>query len=107
MKWAIVYSDKTRYDGFGAPNPSIRRYGVQVVGQEDDRVGYEIVRSSDGIWIWKDDRWFGSDQFGFWDYLFHHDGSLIVLFGRWCLDSEWDKMFSEELKIKSAWKKYE
>ena len=107
MSWTVRYADGSRFDHDGLPPPDMIRCGVQVVVQDDERVGREILRSSDGFWYWKGGRWYETDTMGMWDYLFHHDGPLFLLFGRWIPDAEYEAIVGEEVAAKSAWKKHE
>ena len=86
MKWKIYEDagsriDSTMYDPFDIPRPY--RRGVQVIAQEDPRVGWATQSGSD-YYVWDDRglgyRWWGVDKFGLYDYLLG-PGEKCVLFG--------------------------
>lgn len=80
MKWKIYYNDGTTYcDQDGSPFDAPGR-GVQIVAIEDNRVGRILLGKEDNYW-WLNDRWYGGDLFGLYDYL-QDSGPKKVIFGR-------------------------
>ena len=87
MKWRIFYSDST-YEGDIENTPT---RDVQVILQEDTRVGWAMVHQKD-YYIWEYDQWLGTDEFGLWDYL-ARDGMKKVLFGRTLTHEEFQVVY--------------
>ena len=83
-KWRIYYGDGSAYSGSTEKEainaPTIN---VQVIWIENPKrsQGGGIVTGRD-MYLYKSDRWFGCDEAGFYDYLFHYPGPKAVLFGR-------------------------
>ena len=113
MKWAIFYDWReepfTSDDGEPWEAP---RYGVQEVFMEDEHLGARVETSRVGYWLWRHGEWSGcDDHMGFWDYMFHYQGTPICLFGRTLQDLEWEKRVADRSRktgnLKSAWRRRE
>lgn len=84
MRWRIYYGDGSAYagqtleDAIHAP-----RLDVQVIWIENPKrsQGGGIVKGRD-FYVYKSDRWWGCDTAGYWDYVFHYEPPLAVIFGR-------------------------
>lgn len=108
MVWNILYDDGSWFkssDGFYWQAP---RTGVQAILQDDPNVGVELVYSPDGYWFWKDNRWWGTDREGMYDYLrTNMNPELCVVQGRWVSHERWREIQSMVRDRKTAWKPYE
>lgn len=87
MRWKIFYSDST----YVGPVKDAPTRDVQIILQEDDRVGWATVHQKD-YYIWEYDRWIGTDEFGFWDYM-ARPGMKKVLFGRTLTNEEFQEVY--------------
>lgn len=64
--------------------------GVIVIAIEDAKSnkGFRLTLSKDAYY-YKDDRWWGCDDMGMYDYLMTHVGPKAVLFGRTIRDDDY------------------
>lgn len=113
MEWLIQYADGSTFSSDdGAPHEA-PRHGVMQTFYMDDATGVSVEGSLIGHWVWKSNRWFGcDDHMGFWDYMFHHPGPLLAIFGRTLHNEEWEedvRLKTQELlrTPKSAWRQRE
>ena len=82
--WRIYYADgltcsgSTDKDALNAPTT-----GVQVIWNENPKrsQGGGIATGRD-MYLYKGGKWWGCDEAGFYDYLFHYPDAKVVLFGR-------------------------
>jgi len=109
MFWRVYYGDGTTFsneDGFVYNVPT---RNVQVIVQHSKEHGIELISSTD-YYIWNNNRWYGVDQFGLYDYLID-PGWKRVLFGRMLTKEEYNAIWSlvsEEAKEeKTAFEKWE
>jgi len=77
--WRVYYDDGSTYDGAEGVEKAPAR-GVQVIAMTDPEVGWYAQSGSD-YYVWRDDRWWGVDIFGLFDYL-DMPGWKKVLMGR-------------------------
>lgn len=111
--FAILYEDGSWFTSKDGAYWQAPRYGVQVVLQDDDNVGVEIVRakradSEDGWWIWKDGMWFGTNREGADAYrLMHHHPEHCTLQGTWLRHDRWQEALQEAEHRKAAWYPHE
>ena len=99
MKWKIYYGDRSTFsDQDGSPWVAPAR-DVQVIVISDPNHGWRTQAGFD-YYVWDcragETRWWGVDQFGFYDYLIE-PGVKRVLFGR----TTTSKGFSEIFKLAS------
>ncbi len=84
MQWRIYYGDGSCYAGSSVEDavyaPTLN---VQVIWIENPK------RSEDGgivcdrdYYLFKDTRWFGCNEAGYYDYLYHYKGPKAIIFGR-------------------------
>lgn len=110
LEWLILYADETTFSNLDGTEYEARRYGVMETFFMDPATGVGVESSKIGHWIWKSNRWFAcDDHMGFWDYMFHHPGPTLAIFGRTLHDLEWQtdihQKTTELLKTpKSAWR---
>lgn len=107
-EWAVLYADGRVVTNLDGAFNEIPRNGVMQVFYASELTGVSVESSPEGIWLWRDGLWMGSDTFGLWDYLFHDEGPLCVLFGRTVKDAEWmSEVHRKSIEImgepKSAW----
>lgn len=79
IKWRIYYGDKSTFDssmGGPADAPST---GVICIVQDNKYHGFVVTAFKDFYWR-ENDEWWGSDQAGFWQYMFE-PGTKVVKFG--------------------------
>jgi hypothetical protein len=83
-RWRIYYGDGSTYGGasaeeaFNAPAVNVQVIYVRWEG-EGKQEG--LVTSKD-TYLWREGRWWGSNEAGMYDYLMLEPGPLKVLFGR-------------------------
>lgn len=94
MTWFIYYGDGSVISSvFADPYSLSVRSDVQVIIQPDDKhVWYS--QSGDDYYIWRDNRWWGVDQFGLYDYLLQ-PGEKCVLFGRTITNERFREIWDE------------
>jgi hypothetical protein len=88
MKWKVWYSDGTTATDRDDDVFSVPGRNVQIVAQDDQHVGREMLHSTDWYW-WEDGRWLGGDIHGMVDYL-SRPGHKKVLMGRMIPNLQWD-----------------
>lgn len=83
MKWCIYYGDGSTYCGSDEDACNAPVLDVQVIWIENPKrsAGGGIVTGR-GFYTYKGGRWWGCDDAGFWDYMFHYQGQKAVIFGR-------------------------
>jgi hypothetical protein len=84
MRFRIYYDDGSTFDGeTEADAVNARAYGVIIIAMENPAKakGFGVIKGRD-MYIWKHGRFWANDESGFYDYLFHHRGVRVVLFGR-------------------------
>lgn len=111
-EWAILYTNGTVFTNLDGGFMDAPRNGVAQVFYSSELTGVSVESSPEGVWLWRDGLWMGSDTFGLWDYLFHDPGPLCVLFGRTVKDEKWmGDIHQKALEImgepKSAWRSRE
>lgn len=89
MIWKIYYSDGTTYSDLDGPPEQAPALDVQVIVQLDDTGGRYNQMGSD-YYIWREDRWWGVDIFGLFDWLIHNSS---VKFGRTVDNEKYRMMF--------------
>ena len=89
--WIIYYSDGDCFSGAYEVEDLPTR-DVQVIVQTDMDAGW-ITQSGTDYYIWKDNRWYGVDSFGMFDYL-ASPGWKKVLFGRYITSDEYNDIMS-------------
>lgn len=109
-RWRVYYADDSVFTSDEGEPHEAPRHGVQFVAIQDPEVGWQGEQSPEGYWIWRNGRWFGTDTMGFWDYLYHHRGPCVCLFGRTLTRPRYRtllKRATKDLGEKSAWAKRE
>jgi hypothetical protein len=91
--WKIYYSSGT-YSGDDPGFAPAR--DVQVIVQSDKNNGWFIQTGSD-YYIWRDERWWGVDYPGLFDYLIE-PGWKRVLFGRTIDGEEYNRIMSRAMR---------
>ena len=110
LKWRIYYGDGSYFDSVQGTPWEAPRTNVQVIIQEDDRLGWEIL-SGNNEFYYGERGWYGANGFTFYDHLIRAKYPLIV-FGRMLSNEEYaaiekrvlDDMKSEG-KPKTAWRR--
>lgn len=98
--YKIFYPDNRIFDSELDDGPPPAR-GVQVILQEDDRVGPYFQTGSDYyVWIEDQQKWQGVDIFGLFDYLIE---SGLVLFGRTITNQEYQEIYQKAKVHKNTW----
>jgi hypothetical protein len=110
-QWRIYYGDGSRFtseDGsaFDAP-----RTNVQLIAQQDDSMGWELLSESDYYYFEPDTRgWYVADLFTVWDVLVRAKQPLIA-FGRMLNTEEFRqivlRVLDELPTPKTAWRRGE
>ena len=96
MKWKVFYGDGTTFSNLdGSPYDAPRLNVMAIIGP-DRFTGRYIVSDKDAYW-WENDRWFGGDRRGEWDYLCRL-GPRVVLYGRSVPDEHYNAVISAALK---------
>lgn len=95
-KFRIYYDDGSTYEGdpYLAPPP-----GVIIIAIEapDERRGFILTKGKDSYY-YRDGRWYGCDEGGFWDYMMIHIGPKAVVFGRTIRDDKYWKIIEKASK---------
>jgi hypothetical protein len=89
VDWLILYHDGSTFSSEDGGPEEAPRTGVMDVYYCSEETGVSVEHSNDGIWIWRDGLWMGTDNFGWHDYLFNQPGWLVMLFGRTLRDVDW------------------
>lgn len=90
LKWKIYYSDGSFFTNKdGNPEDAPGR-GVQIILQRDDMIGREVLRATD-FYVWKDNKWYAMEYFGFVDYLIQ-PGLKIVKLGEYITNEEYRRL---------------
>lgn len=100
MKWRIYYSDRdpvsgsTDEEAFWVPTIDVQA----TVHEELKRAtGFGVVTERK-VYCYKDGRFWGADEIGMYDYLFHHPGPKAILFGRTIKDDNWNTAVQRAIK---------
>ena len=106
MWWRVYYEDGSVFTDADGPPWDAPRLAVQLVAQEDKRVGYRYVSGCD-FYTYEPDRggWHTTDQWGLYDHLIRAPLPL-VLFGRNMSDEAWAALHARikaELGDKQGW----
>jgi hypothetical protein len=83
LRWCIYYGDGSIYAGSTDEEAyNAKAYDVQVIVIENpDRAeGFGIVTGRDA-YLYKNGRFWGCDEAGVFDYLYHHPGPKQIVFG--------------------------
>ena len=112
IDWLIQYHDGSTFSSADGPPHAAPRNGVMQVFYMDEATGVSVETSPEGYWVWKSNRWFGTDQMGYWDYRFHWMEPQVAIYGRTMHNEEWEgeiRLKSQELlgTPKSAWRQRE
>ena len=104
-RWAIYYDDGTWASSAVTFPPALVKVGVVTIRQEVERApGHmDIVHVNGFDFYWpndEDNRWWGGDIFGLWDYL-TQPGKKIVLFGRSVPAVAWNQVL--DLAKRHTW----
>jgi hypothetical protein len=78
LKWRFYYGDESTFSNEDGSPEEAPGSDVQIIIQEDPENGRYFQSGSD-YYVWRDDRWWGVDIFGLFDFLV--DNSLVK-FGR-------------------------
>lgn len=83
FEWRVYYDDGSTFDNLEGGPADAPKLGVIAINQIDKHVGFATVWGKD-FYPYSDDLggWEGTDQFGFYDYLFCRPGYKVVLAGR-------------------------
>lgn len=79
ITWRIYYGDKTTFDNSQGEPQDAPTTGVICIAQKHPDYGFIVSAMKDFYW-WAESEWWGSDQAGFWQYMFS-PGYKIVKFG--------------------------
>ena len=102
--WQILYEDGSWFTDSDGAFWQAPRVGVMAILQDSPQVGVEVILSSDGWWIWKQDHWFGVDRDGKDDYRRSHiSPEVCILEGRWVSHEYWRQIQAMIHERKSAW----
>lgn len=94
--WIVYYTDgRTIQDDQCCPE-SLPKRDVQAIVQQHDSAGWHCLSGND-FYVWRDDRWWGVDQFGMYDYLIG-PGWKVVLFGRFISDADYAAILARATK---------
>lgn len=77
--WRIYYGDKTTFDNSMGEPQDAPTTGVICIVQKHPDAGFIVSAMKDFYW-WYNDEWWGSDQAGYYQYMFS-PGYKIVKFG--------------------------
>jgi hypothetical protein len=77
--WRIYYSNGTTFDNTQGSPADAPPTGVICIKQNNRMHGNVVTAFKDFYW-WNHDEWWGSDQAGFWQYMFV-PGNKVVKFG--------------------------
>lgn len=91
IRWSIWYEDGTHCTSDEYEPHEVRRHGVQVIVQEDERSG-RYNQCMDDCYVWKDGRWYGMDRFGMTIYLLTYPHPCVVLFGTTVDSDTWQRI---------------
>ena len=91
MNWKIFYSDGSTYSNDDGSPATAPPFDVQVIVQLDQTGGRYNQMGSD-YYTWRDNRWWGVDIMGLFDYLAHYSPS-VVKFGRTVDNETFQQMF--------------
>lgn len=111
VAWKVFYDDGATFSSAdGEPHEAPAR-GVQVIGQADPLVGRRLLTRGYYWYDYDDDRWYGGDIFGLFDYL-ARPGHKTVKFGRTIPRADWEAVKQAanddpDLPDKSAWDRTE
>lgn len=100
MRWRIYYFDREPYSGSTEEEalwaPVL---DVQATVHEDPKraEGFGVVEGRK-VYCYKHGRFWGADEIGMYDYLFHHPGPKAVLFGRTIKDDDWNAAVQRAIK---------
>lgn len=79
ITWRVYYGDKSTFDSSMGEPQDAPTTGVICVVQKHPDYGFVVTAMKDFYW-WQNGEWWGSDQAGFWQYMFT-TGYKIVTFG--------------------------
>ena len=99
-QWRIYYADGTTFDSTqGEPweAPAIHVLGINQRHQDPSERPYHVWRAN--FFTWKQNQWFGMDQYGFFQYMFVDKWlhPKAVLLGEFVSNPIWDA-FVQKIK---------
>jgi hypothetical protein len=90
--WRIFYYDGSEYGCEDGPPTEAPGWGVVAISN-----GPAALSGGDGYYCWDNDRWFGMDRMGFFQYL-AEPGYKVVKFGRWTETPLFRDIYEKALK---------
>ena len=95
MNWRIYYDGGRVFTSEDGTPWDAPRTGVQIIVQEHDRVGWEILNSADEYYYEADKRgWYEAKGFTFYEHLIRAKRPLIV-FGRMVSNAEYSALLTQ------------
>lgn len=90
--WRLYYGDGTTFGNTDGAPQDAPGTNVMCAAAYDDDNRRKLAHTAD-YYTWENERWYGVDIFGLWDYL-ARPGLKVVKFGRMVADSEYRKVMS-------------
>lgn len=109
LDWKILYADGKVFSNLDGEAWEAPRNGVMYAFYMDESTGVSVEHSPHGIWVWRTNRWFGTDDRGWHDYMYFHPGQTTMIFGRTLHNEQWEKDIHERCieimaEPKTAWR---
>lgn len=90
--WRIYYDDGSIASSEESYPHTCEKNGVQVIVQDDVAFGFRLLTNDYYLWSYQDERWYGADLFGLFDYL-QQNGQKVVLFGRSVPEERFEEIY--------------